>query len=325
MQKTMVGAGIQRKPRSRSTGYFAIAAMVVLGLVMTAPGRTQSQAPGPAQSPAATVSAFEYEVSTIRPFKPGSEAPGVIRMGIMYTADGFTASGVNLQVLLQQAYGVQPYQITGSPEWENSDRFEIDAKMEGSVADAMSKLSPDDRTKVRQQMLQKLLADRFKLTIHKDTKELPVYRLVIGKNGSRLKEADPNAAPPAIPVPGRGGRGGPGTMMMGFDSSGMTMTGNAIPVSVLAQRLSMFLREPVIDMTGLAGKYDITLKFAPDQGQLPPPPGGVPPDAMAPPPSDASGPTLQMAVQDQLGLKLESGKGPVELIVIDHVEKASDN
>ena len=114
-------------------------------------------------------------------------------------------------------------------------------------------------------------------------------------------------------------------MMMGFDTSGISLTGNAIPVSALAQRLSMFLHEPVIDMTGLTGKYDITLKFVPEQGQLPPPPGGGAPDGMAPPPSDASGPTLQTAVQDQLGLKLESGKGPVEMIVIDHVEKASDN
>lgn len=324
MQSTGKGLVNIRNQCARATGSAVVAVLVVLGLVGAIPSRAQAQPQ--AQGPTATAPVFEYEVSTIKPFKPGTgEGPGVFRIGLMFTTDGFTASGVNLQLLLQQAYGVQAYQISGSPEWTNSDRFEIDAKMEASVAEAFLKLSPDDRNVVRQQMLQKLLADRFKLAIHKDSKELPVYRLVIGKSGSKLKEADPNAAPPPTPTPGRGGRERPGTMMMGFDTSGISLTGNAIPVSALAQRLSMFLHEPVIDMTGLTGKYDITLKFVPEQGQLPPPPGGGAPDGMAPPPSDASGPTLQTAVQDQLGLKLESGKGPVEMIVIDHVEKASDN
>jgi uncharacterized protein (TIGR03435 family) len=319
-----------RKPSLTTVVFASIGAVGALLLTTAMPSSVNAQAQEQEQVPSAVAAAssYEYEVSTIKPYKPGSgEGPGVIRMGIMNTADGFTASGVNLQLLLQQAYGVQPYQITGAPEWANSERFEIDAKMDSSVADALSKLSPEDRNLARLQMLQKLLADRFKLTIHRNTKELPAYTLVVGKNGSKLKEADPNAAPaPAAPVPGRGGRVRPGTMMMGFDSSEISLTGNAIPVSALAERLSQFLRTPVIDKTGLLGKYDITLKFAPEMGQLPPPPGGGAPDGMSPPPpSDPGGPTLQMAVQDQLGLKLESGKGPVELIVIEHVEKPSDN
>ena len=138
MQSTGKGLVNIRNQCARATGSAVVAVLVVLGLVGAIPSRAQAQPQ--AQGPTATAPVFEYEVSTIKPFKPGTgEGPGVFRIGLMFTTDGFTASGVNLQLLLQQAYGVQAYQISGSPEWTNSDRFEIDAKMEASVAEAFLK------------------------------------------------------------------------------------------------------------------------------------------------------------------------------------------
>ena len=138
---------------------------------------------------------FEYEVATIKAYKPGAgEGPGMMRVGINNAADGFIASGATLQMLVAQAYGIQNFQITGAPDWFTTDRFEIDAKMDSAVADALAKLSQDDRTLARQKMLQALLADRFKMKIHRESKELPAYTLTIGKNGSKLVEAKPVAS-----------------------------------------------------------------------------------------------------------------------------------
>jgi uncharacterized protein (TIGR03435 family) len=169
------------------------------------------------------------------------------------------------------------------------------------------------------------------LTIQRETKELPVYTLLLGKNGSKLVEAKVDDTAPSSPPqgsPGRGGFGGPNTIMMGFDAGAFTMTGKAVPITNLVRNLSMNLRRSVVDKTGLTGKYDFTLRFAPDMSmavQTPPPGGAI--DGASPigTASDSTAPTLVVAIQEQLGLKLESTKGPVEIIVINHVEKASDN
>jgi uncharacterized protein (TIGR03435 family) len=207
--------------------------------------------------------------------------------------------------------------------------------MDGAVADALQKMGQDDRTLTRQKMLQALLADRFKLTVQHDSKELPIYTLVVGKNGTKLKEVSPDAAAAAVaPAPGRGGRGGgPGSVFMGSDSGLLTLNATAVPIVAIVRTLSQSLRRTVVDKTGLTGRYDITLKWSPDDnsggpgpGFAGPPTGGAPTAPIAGGPSaESSGPTLLVAVQEQLGLKLESGKGPVDMIVISHVEKVSDN
>ena len=267
-------------------------------------------------------------------------------VGIMNAPDGFSASGATLQMLIAVAYGIQNFQIAGAPDWSESDRFEINAKMENSVADALAKLSQDDRTLARQKMLQALLADRFKLTIHRETKELSGYTLTGGKNGSKLVEAP--AVDPAAPAPaetsgggggGRGGPGGPGSggpgrglVQVTGSPSGLTLNSGAVPMVAFVRLLSQFLRSPVIDNTGLKGFYDIKMTFTPENfggGRGPEfaaPPGGTANGAAPPDPSaEPVGPSLLVAVQEQLGLKLEKGKGPVEMIVIDRVQKASDN
>jgi uncharacterized protein (TIGR03435 family) len=321
---------VRYKTRLASAGVFAaFVGAILIGFVSAAPSHAQSAA----QNGAAAAPVFEYEVATIKTYKPGKdEGPGVMRVGIMNAPDGFSASGATLQMLIQQAYGVQSFQIIGAPDWSNSDRFEIDAKMDASVADALKKMSNDERAQMRQKMLQGLLADRFKLAIHRDTKELPAYTLMIGKNGSKVVEAKPSdAAPGSAPAPGRGGPGR-GGLSVNAGAGGVTVTANASPMTSLVRTISNFMRAPVIDKTGMTGSYDFALTFMPDNfgggalGIATPSHDGAPSGAMpGDPGADATGPTLIVALEEQLGLKLEKGKGQAEIIVIDHVEKASDN
>jgi uncharacterized protein (TIGR03435 family) len=174
------------------------------------------------------------------------------------------------------------------------------------------------------------------MTIHRESKELPAYMLAIGKNGSRLVEAKPVAGPSGAAVGTSGvgpGRGGPGRggMMVSAGAGGMTVAADAVPMMALVRMLSQFLRSPVIDNTGLKGNYDIRLTFSPENlgggpGFGAPPPSGVPSGAIqADPSAEPASPILTVAVQEQLGLKLDKSKGQVEMIVIEHVEKASDN
>jgi uncharacterized protein (TIGR03435 family) len=177
-------------------------------------------------------------------------------------------------------------------------------------------------------MLQALLADRFQLTLHRETKELPIYALVMarkdGKLGPRLTESkeggctmpDPTKPPPP-PEPGKPATLGCGGMMM----SPRRLTASSVPLANLAPTLSRMLGRTVVDKTGLAGKFDISLEWTPDETQA----IQLPPDAPKPLPSDGSGPSIFTALQEQLGLKLESQKGPVEIFVIERAEKPSEN
>jgi uncharacterized protein (TIGR03435 family) len=318
-------ANISGKPIVNAIGVLVVCALIVFGFMSATPGRAQSQT----QNSAVAAPVFEYEVATIKLWKPPpGDAPGTIRMGIMNSSDAFTATGLTVKDLVQNAYDVASYQVTGGPDWFSTERLEIDAKMDSSVADALKNLSADERKLVRLKMLQTLLADRFKLVIHRETRELPIYTLVVGKNGSRLQEAKPEDVAPVVAA----GRGGP-QMRVSAGAGGFTMTGKAITMEGLVANLSGNLHRTVLDKTGLTGKYDFTLKWLPDEmaqmqgmgsGSAVP---GVALNGSTAPASggDAIFPTLQVAVEEQLGLKLESGKGPAVIIVIDHVEKVSDN
>ena len=196
--------------------------------------------------------------------------------------------------------------------------------MENDVADAVSKLPKDDQNLVRQHMLQVLLADRFGLVIHRETQELPVYTLVIAKNGPKLQVAKPGAAyPNGIKLPPGTEAAGVWVMRQGVGGS-FTITAQAIPLASLVPQLSFNAGRPVLDKTGLVGKYDFTLTYSLDQNQFQSP-GSAPNGQPSATPPDPSGPSLFTALQEQLGLKMEAGKGPVEIIVIDHAERPSGN
>jgi uncharacterized protein (TIGR03435 family) len=169
-------------------------------------------------------------------------------------------------------------------------------------------------------MLQPLLAERFKLKAHTETKQLPVYELIVAKGGPKLKEATPGDTY-ANGFKGPDGVGRGGMMRMGRGQ----LTGQGVPITTLTNLLSQQLQRTVVDKTGLTGKYDLELNWTPEQGEggLGPPPGAASPQAEPAP--DATGPSIFTALQEQLGLKLQSTKGPVETLVIDHAEMPSEN
>jgi uncharacterized protein (TIGR03435 family) len=221
--------------------------------------------------------------------------------------------------------------VTGGPSWLDTEKCDVTAKMDSAVADALKRLRPDERALAQERMLQALLADRLKLAVHRETKELRVYLLTVAKNGPKLHEAKPddpytNAFPYAgkfaggavkagdIFLVGGGGPGGPTTTIYGF----------GVSMPALARQLTASARQTVLDRTGFTGSYDFTLKFA--MTAMRAAPEGAPDAQPVLSASDPSGsPDLFTAIQQQLGLKLESGKSPVEIIAIDHVERPSGN
>jgi uncharacterized protein (TIGR03435 family) len=276
------------------------------GLAGASTGKAQQQ---PQATPAAAP-VFEYEVASI---KPNKTVNGDV--STRTPPDGFTATNIALKDLIESAFGVQNYQIIEAPEWLASEKFDIAAKMDPAVAEAFHKLNIEDRRLARQHMLQVLLADRIALKLHRETKELPIYSLVIGKTGPKLQEtkpADPgpNAAPPTAAA------GGPSVRNSRTSSGPATLTFLHTSSADLAATLAIELGRTVVDKTGLSSRYDFTLKFMPDTAQ--------PQSSSASAPGDLP-PSIFTAIQEQLGLKLESGKGPVEILVIDHVERPSGN
>lgn len=283
------------------------------------------------------VAKFEYEVASIKVSKAGS-ANGVFRFGMRYTDDGLSVENFPLMLLVQQAFGVGKDRIADAPDWLNSEHYDIEAKMDGAAAEELKTLSSDAVRAARQHMLRKLLEERFELASHRDTKELPVYNLVIVKGGSKLQETKPddNAVKGDKPLDASqaakiaGANSGPsgGPIVVGgksitvapgstsFSISGgrggvRTTSSRGVTTANLATSLSSIVGRPVLDKTGLTGKYDYKLEYAPDDSQ---------PDADAP-----AGPSIFTAVQEQLGLKLEASKGPVEILVIEHIQKPSGN
>jgi bla regulator protein blaR1 len=244
---------------------------------------------------AAFGSAQSFDVATI---KPNAESDNRVMIRLQ-PGGRFTASGMNLKHLIGQAYDVRDFQISGGPGWISSDRWEINAKAEGLP----ERVAPG----ALRPYLKSLLEDRFKLRTHTETKEMPVYALVVSKNGPKLSAAQDSSGPGPMIRMGRG-----------------QLDGRRMAMSMLAQQLAQQLGRPVIDKTGLTGQYDIILNWTPEPGQGGGPFGGPPPpDAIQA--ADSSGPSIFTALQEQLGLRLESQKGPVPILVIDSVEKPSEN
>jgi uncharacterized protein (TIGR03435 family) len=252
-----------------------------------------------------------FDVVSIKPNKSDS---GMVR--IMAKPDGYSASNVSLKMLVQSAYGIREDLVSGAPNWADSARFDIDAKVAGSDVDALKKLSPEQRRLI----LRPLLAERFKLQAHIETKQLPVYELILAKGGSKLKEAVPgNDYANGIKGPDGVARGG--MMRVGRGQ----LAAQAVQMTSLSNMLSQQLHRTVIDKTGLTGKYDLELNWAPDQGSDPMFKGPDGSQQRTDSTPDSSGPSIFTALQEQLGLRLQSAKGPVETLVIDHVEMPSDN
>jgi uncharacterized protein (TIGR03435 family) len=294
---------------------------------LTTPTHSQASNPSP------TTPAFE--VASIRPEEPGGTS-AYVKIG--FEQNGYTATGATLQLLLQEAYGIDDdRQILGAPAWAGSQSYTIIAKIDDATANELSKLNDDQRNLAQQRMLQALLADRFNLTLHRETKELPIYSLVIAKNGPKLHEAKPgdtyaNGAKNFA----TGAPLGPHFVDFLFLAGQVQMKAQGASLDLLVNRLTqkasaLQLGRKIVDNTGLTGKYDFDLHFEvpwqsngirdPEveraQGTSTGNGGDTSPES-----SDTS---LFTALQEQLGIKLESTRGPVETLVIDHVDKPSAN
>src|SRR5208337_1943145 len=299
-----------RKLLLTAIGIAAVAGPVVFGLLNIPQGRAQSPQKTGAPSPS-------FDVASIKPNRSGE-----LNISFGFQPGRFIANGTTVKQLIALAYNVRDLQVSGGPSWIDSERYNIEAKEPDSVAEELPKLPPAQRGEQLRLMVQSLLADRFKLKLSRETKELPVYALVVAKNGPKLQEAKPgDTYPNGIKGPDGRPAGGAGMMRMGPGQ----LTGQGLPMASLAHLLSEQLGRTILDQTELKGKYDFTLQWTPDQslaGMPMGPEGGKPGTDNAPPP-ESSGPSIFTAIQEQLGLKLESTKGPVEIIVIDHVEHPS--
>lgn len=240
-----------------------------------------------------------FEVASIRPSDPDEHGSSILTD----RAGDLTARNVPLRGIILLAYGLRTFQLSGGPGWINTDAYDITAKPESAVqaADASAAPVTDQERKTRNELwkerMRALLADRFGLLVHREMKDQPVYLLIVGKNGSKMKEV-------ATPHGEQGTRGGAGR------SQGMAAT-----MPMLANTLANATGRVVLDKTGLTGKYDYMLEWAPEVS------AAESRDSAA----VSSGPTIFTAVEEQLGLKLESAKEPVEMIVIDHVDRPSEN
>jgi uncharacterized protein (TIGR03435 family) len=254
----------------------------LFALVPQAPSQT-------APTPHEDAKTFAYEVASIRPAKPSDG------MSWNTTVDGFTAKGASARWLIMNAYDlITEDQLSGLPEWANTEQFDLQAKVDADTSEALKKLSGKEKGQQYDHMLQALLAGRFNLKIRRETKPIPVYALVVAKGGAKLKETPVNT-----PMDYAWNSGG----------NGSTFSGHGIETGNLASNLSGTVGRLIVDKTGLTGKYDVELKWSSEDN----------------PGSGDSGPSIFTALQEQLGLKLESTKAPVETIVVEHIDKPSEN
>jgi uncharacterized protein (TIGR03435 family) len=247
---------------------------------------------------------LQFEVASIKPADPDAHGSSMMtdRVG------GLNATNMPLRALITAAYGIRDFQLSGAPGWVGTERYDIIAKPERileTTEPADPRTMTDGQLKVRneqwQERVRALLAERFGLLVRKETKEAPIYVLTVAKGGPKLT---------VVTTPG--------------DRQGMSvnrgrMQGFAGTISSLATNLADVVGRQVVDHTGLTGKHDYVLEWTPDAPVTEEQAGD------APQPSNSPGPTIFTAVQEQLGLKLESTKGPVDTIVIDRVERPSPN
>lgn len=242
--------------------------------------------------PMAATATPSFEVATIKPSRPDTPGKLITVRGRMIVTVNTTVSD-----LATFAYGLHPKQLAGGPSWLESDKFDLNGEPDTPGVPNTNQLRG---------MLQKLLTDRFKFAFHHDKRELSVYALTVLKSGHKLTKNDTNP------------NGLPGLF---FRGPGVFPVTNATMADFAGTMQAVVLDRPVVDQTGLAGRYDFTLTWTPDETQFGGRGGGLAPPAD---PSTAP-PGLFTAIQEQLGLKFESTKEPVDVLVVDHVEKPTEN
>lgn len=278
--------------------------------------RSLSQSQPPALGTAANPDLPKFEVATIKPAAPSDNSM------LMFTPDGISIHGIPMKMLLRESFGVEDDRILGEPNWVKN-RFDIEAKVDADDAPKLKNMKFDQR----RAMVLPLLEDRFNLKYHHETRELPMYALVVAKSGLKMKASaaddppkeDSAAKPDDSDAKDKPRMGRHSLMMNGRGHLESTGTTTETLSHVLAEQLG----RTVVNKTNLTGNYDYTLQWTPDDvgtpmgGDAGPGKGDISPDA--------GGPTLFTALEEQLGLKLESTKGTVDVIVIDHIDLPSQN
>ena len=278
---------------------------------------------GAAQSPPASVPRAAFDVATVRPNKSGE-----MRVSMRIIPGGaYEAFNVTLGSMIRLAYRLQDSQLIGAPAWVDQDRFDIVGK------------PPAGEPLDLQPRMQSLLAERFNLKAHKETREFPIYALVVANQSGRL---GPKLTPSSVDCTAvAGGRGNtpsptppptdapPPRPQCGMVTNGSRVMAGATTMAQLASTLSQFSGRNVVDRTGLTGAFDFDLEFTPDPGLRGRGiGGGLPPSAPGPGSErvvDPAGVSIFTAVQEQLGLKLDSQRGQVRVLVIDSVSQPTEN
>jgi uncharacterized protein (TIGR03435 family) len=227
-----------------------------------------------------------FEVASIKP----SNDPGTETWVMQNQSGELTGHNATLRALIRNAYNVRDYQILGGPPWIDAQRYEVLAKPHGRVSGAAF-----------QQMTQALLEDRFRLKLHREMRDLPAFALTVAKKGALLSESKSDAG-----------------VGCGYNAGHLSC--KKITMAIFAQTLARRLGRSVIDRTGLTGTYDLQLEWTPDESQVP---GSAENGRLAG--TDSGGPSLFTAIQEQIGLKLDPIKAPVEVIIIDGAERPSQN
>ncbi len=292
-----------RKSLLLTAAPIALACPMLFAQANSAPGAASSPTPTTSATPAPTPA---FDVATIKPH------PGMLTMtGVMNAADGVDGSAATLSMLVEYAYELRSDdQVSGGPDWAKTDRFDVQARMGEVDIAAIEKLSPAEKKARLRLMMQALLEERFKLKVHSATKQVPVYNLVVAKDGPKLADAATDTSDHLL-------RGKDGKPLPGFLSwSTGKIVAQGFPTKNLADFLSQpmcALGRPVMDKTGLAGTYNFTLDWTP-------PHPGVRFGAESDSASSEDAPSIFAALGD-VGLKLQPSTGPIDTIVIDHVER----
>ena len=283
------------------TGVIAVAGLLALAVY----GLAQSAAPP------------RFAVATIKRDPTTETLSLAAPMGVGFRPGGrLVAGNAPVAMLIQRAYSVQGFQVVGGPSWINTDGYDIEAKPEVSTDQKQMWL-----------MLQTLLADRFKLAMHRETRDLPVYDLQTLKGGPKLPAPDGGncsevmTGPPAPGQPRLAPPCGPGLVKSG---TALAMDGISVSMPAFVKQLSLILGKEVIDKTGVTRRFSLHLEFAMDDA-LAGIPNPVGPDASGQPLDPAARPSIRTALQEQLGLKLQASTGPVDVFVIDHVARPTEN
>jgi uncharacterized protein (TIGR03435 family) len=281
-----------RIPNRSRTSLLLIAIPILLAAPIAHAQSAVASSPDATQSQPPPTRLPIFAVSVIRPNNGGSNIKGSMS-SYNFTPSGLEAINVTPQTLLRVAFNLEDNQILETPAWAKSERFDLQTKVDAADAEALKSLTREQRT----QMLQQLLEDRFKLKSHFETRDLPMYSLITLKTGAKVKEVQPVVGPDGKKSSGGAGWGNG------------EIKANAIAIDQFAHILTQQLDRTVINKTNLPANYDFTLKWALDDSTH----------------TDATGPSIFTAVQEQLGLKLEPGKAPIQVLVIDHIEHPSEN